>query len=211
MPYEETAPPDGEAASIPFVDGQTDPTNGSNTEPLALDQLEDLASATAGLHFPNDLVQVIHERNAARQRSVLRQRRDARDAVKRTLPNSLTDPEIVIQREAATLYVKLVELEKAGKIRWDAWQQDWIAARPRYSYTDSSRPPAYTVDELLGHFDKVRRNGKRWSVRCPAHDDKHPSLAISEGDRGWLVKCWAGCVFSEITHAAGLESQRMFF
>ncbi len=174
-------------------------------------QLADLASATDGLHFPNELVGVIHDRDAARQRSVLRQRRDASDAVTRTLPNHLDDAEIVLQRETSQLFAKVVKLEESGKIRWDDWSQDWIAARPTLAYTNSPRPVAYTVDELLGHFDQVRRNGKRWSARCPAHTDKHPSLAITEGDKGWLLRCWAGCTFDEIVHAAGLDSRRMFY
>jgi len=166
--------------------------------------------STDGQHFANELVQVIEERNAARQRSVLRQRRDAHDAVTRTLPNHLDDAEIVLQREAGQLYARILKLEKSGKIRWDAHKSDWVL-RPVFTRTDSTRPPAYTSDEILDRFDKVRRHGKRWTARCPAHDDRSPSLAIAEGDSGWLVKCWTGCTFDEITHAAGLESQRMFW
>ena len=210
MPEDEETGPEG-PASIPLVDGQTDLTNVNSTEGMALDQLEDLASATAGLHFPNDLVMVIHECNAARYRIIQRLRRDARDAVRRTVPASLTDPEIVLQRETSALYARILELEKTRKIRWDTHKSDWVA-RPMYTTrTDSNRPPAYTEDDLLGHFDKVRRHGKRWSATCPSHDDKHPSLAISEGDRGWLIRCWTGCSFADIVHAVGLESQRMFF
>ena len=210
MPDEETAPTRGAASSsssFGYHSEQSDATSPVVESPT----LENLASATDGLPFPNELVGVIHERNAARQRSVERQRRDARDAVTRTLPNHPDDPEIVLQRETGELYAKLLELENVGKISWDDWSQDWIPARPTFVYSDSTRPPAYTSDELLGHFDKVRRQGKRWSARCPAHQDRKPSLAISEGDRGWLLRCWTGCTFPEITHAAGLEAQRMFW
>ena len=160
---------------------------------------------------PNELLQVVHERDAARDRAIQRVRKDAHDAVTRTLPNHLDDAEIVLQRETSQLFAKVVKLEESGKIRWDDWSQDWIAARPTFAYTDSTRPPPYSTEELLGHFDNVRRQGKRWSALCPAHDDRTPSLAIAEGDRGWLLKCWANCSFDEITHAVGLESQRMFF
>ena len=197
---EETRPHDGgrasSAASAGFPsDGQPD-------------------GSTEGQHCANELVSVIEEQDGARDRVIQRQRRDASDAVRRTLPNSLTDPEIVLQRETATLYTRILELEESGKIRWDDWSQDWTVARPRYSYTngtDSTRPPSYSTDEILDKFDKVRRNGKRWSARCPAHTDKHPSLAITEGDKGWLLRCWAGCTFTEIMDAGGLEPQRMFF
>ena len=39
-----------------------------------------------------------------------------------------------------------------------------------------------------------QRHGSYWSARCPAHEDKHPSLSISEGADGIvLLKCHAGC------------------
>ncbi len=41
---------------------------------------------------------------------------------------------------------------------------------------------------------KARRSGKGWQARCPAHDDRKPSLSISEGDDGRpLVRCHTGC------------------
>ena len=192
---EETAPRKGAAS--------TSSTFGYHSEPSD--------DSTDSQHFANELISVIEESNAARDRVVRRMRRDAHDAVIRTLPNHLDDAEIVLQRETATLYTRILELEKTGKIRWDTHKSDWVA-RPMYTTrTDSTRPPAYTSEELLDRFDKVRRNGKRWSARCPAHTDRTPSLAITEGDKGWLLKCWTGCTFTEITHAAGLDSQRMFW
>ena len=122
----------------------------------------------------------------------------------------MTADEIQVQRETARLYAKLTTLTAAGKLRWDPHKSDWVA-RPVFTRTDQSRPPSYTVEELLSRFDRVRRNGKRWSARCPAHTDRTPSLAIAEGDSGWLLRCWAGCTFTEITHAAGLEPSQMFY
>lgn len=38
------------------------------------------------------------------------------------------------------------------------------------------------------------RSGPRWMARCPAHDDRTPSLSITEGHDGrLLVHCFAGC------------------
>ena len=69
-----------------------------------------------------------------------------------------------------------------------------------------------TVD-LLSMLDGVRNRGAgRWSARCPVHvPDKHPSLSIMEGDRGLLVKCWAGCTLEEITNKLGLPVSDLFF
>ena len=39
-----------------------------------------------------------------------------------------------------------------------------------------------------------RKTGSGWVARCPAHDDRKPSLAISNTDDGKvLVRCHAGC------------------
>ncbi len=38
-----------------------------------------------------------------------------------------------------------------------------------------------------------RKCGSGWIARCPAHDDRHPSLSISERDGKLLVHCHAGC------------------
>jgi len=49
---------------------------------------------------------------------------------------------------------------------------------------------AQTIAETLNG----RHSGKGFIACCPAHDDKHPSLSISESDSGKvLVKCFAGC------------------
>lgn len=63
------------------------------------------------------------------------------------------------------------------------------------------------LDKVLNRLDKVKSAGAdKWKACCPAHDDKHPSLAISETSDGVvLLKCWAGCTTKEIVSAIGLE------
>ena len=62
------------------------------------------------------------------------------------------------------------------------------------------------IDTLLSHFDGVRETGYgKYVARCSAHDDRSPSLAISEGDGGrLLLHCWAGCETEDILAARGL-------
>ncbi len=194
------------------VDVQNDKAQENNPalEHLTLEELEAWSNLAAGLHFCDDLVRVGRLRSEASERSVQRQRRHARGAVQRTRPNRLTAGELEIQRETAKLYAQLTRLIAAGHLRWSDYKSDWVK-RPVFTRTDRNRPPAYTEDELLDRFDRVRRNGKGWKGSCPAHDDKHPSLTITEGERGWLIKCWTGCTFTEITQSAGLEPQRMFY
>ena len=69
-----------------------------------------------------------------------------------------------------------------------------------------------TAEILLSKLDKVKRTGpNRWHARCPAHDDKGPSLSIRETDDGRvLVHCFAGCSVHEIVQAAGLELSDLF-
>lgn len=164
----------------------------------------------AGESLVAELVRVVRLRREARDRATQRRRHQARAAVQRTPTPRLTADEIKVQRATATLYARIIKLEKNGKLRWSDYVDDWVK-RPVFTRTDQNRPPTYTETELLDRFDKVRRNGRGWTSRCPAHEDNHPSLAIIEGDRGWLIKCWANCDFRDIVDAAGLETQRMFF
>jgi hypothetical protein len=56
-----------------------------------------------------------------------------------------------------------------------------------------------------------KRNGAQWKAKCPAHDDRTPSLSISEGRGGCvLLKCFAGCGLDDILAAAGLTTADLF-
>jgi len=69
-----------------------------------------------------------------------------------------------------------------------------------------------TATELLPLLDGVRPRGSRkWLSRCPGHQDKSPSLTIAEGDRGLLLKCWAGCTLEEITGSLKVSVKDLFF
>lgn len=63
-----------------------------------------------------------------------------------------------------------------------------------------------SIDLLLSQLDGVKRTGKgRWLARCPAHADKHPSLALRELDDGRvLAHCFAGCPIESVLLAVGL-------
>ncbi len=60
-----------------------------------------------------------------------------------------------------------------------------------------------SIELLLSKLSHVKPRGKGWIVRCPAHDDRNPSLSITEGQDGRiLIHCHAGCktkaILSEI-------------
>lgn len=47
----------------------------------------------------------------------------------------------------------------------------------------------------------ARRFGKHWLARCPAHDDAHPSLSLTERNGRVLAHCHAGCSQQEVIAA----------
>ena len=62
-----------------------------------------------------------------------------------------------------------------------------------------------TGEELVSRLERVKRSGTGWTARCPAHDDRTPSLSIDEGDDGrLLLKCHAGCATEAVVAALGL-------
>ena len=62
------------------------------------------------------------------------------------------------------------------------------------------------AERLLERLERVRRSGDGWTALCPAHDDRNPSLSISEGQDGQaLVHCFAGCPTEEVVEVVGLK------
>lgn len=55
-----------------------------------------------------------------------------------------------------------------------------------------------------------KSSGKGYMACCPAHDDKNPSLSISESDGIILLKCWSGCSVESIVSAIGIEMKDLF-
>lgn len=70
-------------------------------------------------------------------------------------------------------------------------------------------PPA---QRLLDLVDGVRATGSgTWMARCPAHDDRRPSLAVREmGDGTLLLHCFGGCNAHEVVAAIGLDLADLF-
>jgi hypothetical protein len=68
------------------------------------------------------------------------------------------------------------------------------------------------LQALLSRLDGVRRVGSnRWVARCPAHDDRNPSLSIRELDDGRiLIHDFALCAVDQILAAIGLDIASLF-
>jgi hypothetical protein len=66
------------------------------------------------------------------------------------------------------------------------------------------------VESLVSRLH-AKRSGGGWKAKCPAHNDKEPSLGISEGADGRaLLKCWAGCETNDVLAAIGLTPRDLF-
>ncbi|TMQ31759.1 MAG: hypothetical protein E6K65_00280 [Nitrospirae bacterium] len=69
-----------------------------------------------------------------------------------------------------------------------------------------------TAMEFISTLEGVRPRGTgKWSAKCPAHDDTSPSLSVMEGDKGLLVRCFAGCSLTDITQKLGVHVKDLFF
>lgn len=92
-----------------------------------------------------------------------------------------------------------------------------MKSAPDQNRIESARDKAHsithsTVDVLLSRLDRVKRTGSgTWSARCPAHDDRGPSLAVRELDDGrLLVHCFAGCDAHDVLAAVDMNISDLF-
>ena len=61
---------------------------------------------------------------------------------------------------------------------------------------------ANSLSDVANGLQKVHwRGDHKFSACCPAHDDRNPSLSVSDKNGKILVKCWAGCTQEEVIGA----------
>jgi hypothetical protein len=74
-----------------------------------------------------------------------------------------------------------------------------------------SAPVQRILTALREHGHEPRKAGAGWCCKCPAHDDRNPSLSIHAGDDGRaLVNCHAGCTVEAVCGAIGLRPADLF-
>ena len=68
------------------------------------------------------------------------------------------------------------------------------------------------VENLLTRLDRVRATGNNtWTARCPAHEDRSPSLSIRALDDGRiLIHDFGGCPATDVLAAVGMEIGDLF-
>jgi hypothetical protein len=63
-----------------------------------------------------------------------------------------------------------------------------------------------TAREIAARLHAKPSGKTKWTTRCPAHNDRRPSLAIAEGRDGRaLLFCHAGCEIDAVAWALGVE------
>jgi putative DNA primase/helicase len=68
------------------------------------------------------------------------------------------------------------------------------------------------LEKVLSRLHGVKPCGEgQYKALCPAHDDKNPSLSVTEAADGKvLIRCHAGCDYRSIVKAVGLETTELF-
>lgn len=68
------------------------------------------------------------------------------------------------------------------------------------------------MNKLVTRLNNPKQTGRnQWQCKCPAHEDRSPSLSIAETDDGrTLIHCHAGCAPIDVVHAVGLEMSDLF-
>ena len=69
-----------------------------------------------------------------------------------------------------------------------------------------------STETLLSRLERVKRTGDgRYQARCPAHDDRGPSLSIRELDDGRvLLHCFAGCDTYAVLSSIGMSFDDLY-
>lgn len=82
------------------------------------------------------------------------------------------------------------------------------------SVTDNNGIRRTAYERVLDAIDRgggaVERHGRRASCRCPAHDDRSPSLSVTAGETRVLVHCHAGCDTDDVLAALGMTRADLF-
>jgi hypothetical protein len=67
------------------------------------------------------------------------------------------------------------------------------------------------LERVLDRLDSAKAYGAGWIARCPAHEDRNPSLSIGEnGDGVVLLHCHAGCSVEKILAELRLELHDLY-
>lgn len=76
--------------------------------------------------------------------------------------------------------------------------------------TASGSSPLAKVLAVAERLAPVRRSGSGYSTLCPAHEDRKPSLSVTDKGEKVLVYCHAGCSVEAVCSAWGITTADLF-
>lgn len=83
-----------------------------------------------------------------------------------------------------------------------------VGGKGFYNASSSGLSPLETILTLL---EGVRKSGRGYTAKCPAHSDKTASLAISEAQGGHaMIHCFAGCGALDVMQSIGLALSDLY-
>lgn len=86
-----------------------------------------------------------------------------------------------------------------------------MAALTHPNHSSTNDTAYHRVRSALAARGPIRETATALTARCPAHDDRAPSLSVTEADDGRvLVYCHAGCETETIVAALGLTMADLF-
>ena len=69
-----------------------------------------------------------------------------------------------------------------------------------------------TIENILARLSKVRKSHRGYNACCPVHQDKNPSMTVTETDDGKvLIHCFScGARGTDVVEALGLPVSELF-
>jgi hypothetical protein len=65
-----------------------------------------------------------------------------------------------------------------------------------------------SAGEVAHVLGGASRSGAWWRCRCQVHCSRGATLALRDGERGLIVKCWAGCDRERLALAARVRGHK---
>jgi hypothetical protein len=66
------------------------------------------------------------------------------------------------------------------------------------------------LEAVLARLNGVRPNAGGWITRCPAHEDRSPSLSIRKENGKILLHCFGGCSIEAVCAALEIKVSEVF-
>lgn len=86
-----------------------------------------------------------------------------------------------------------------------------LGLRTTHSSHDLTATAPDVESLILSRLEKVRKCGKGWIAKCPAHEDRSASLSVSIGDDGRvLINDFGGCHVTAVLDAMSLKLSDLF-